>query len=232
MVGWCVCVFVLIYAICFFLIDTNSFHLLFYDQFNGMFGDEFGRVAWPSTVECAYVWSGWSGISYALPILLVRMSNLDKFTFGMQGLLSIQADYNFCNSPSVFHGIDRCFAVYNLCRCIQVVCHYSTRQEFFKILVSFLPVAFSGMSSRHSKIHENWDGWIFWHGLWHIFGGLSETLVFRITAFQDTLISTAVNNVTKELVIEDRVPARSAAAERRAADTRREAGAATASGNF
>jgi hypothetical protein len=132
-------------------------------------------LPWDGPV-CRSKWAGLSGIMYLLPALAAFGHPFDQIMWILQACLSILADYVYICQDSFWHGIDRCFAIFNLFTILgraSIVLHWSVG------LLTIIPVSCYVCANR-AKTRKDARAWHFWHGMWHVTGGPLACLVIYI----------------------------------------------------
>jgi hypothetical protein len=117
--------------------------------------------------ECRSKMAGLSGILYALPALAAAGHPYDQIMWTVQAMLSILADYFYICQDSIWHGIDRYFAIFNA---ITVVLRVSVVLSWEIILLVIIPMG-CFVGANRAKNKRNIDSWHVWHCLWHVSGG-------------------------------------------------------------
>jgi len=80
----------------------------------------------------------------------------------------VSADYFYVNDLHIVHGLDRIFATYNTIRMILLV---GSNLPIWTVSFALLPLAMYYNGALAKKTNRV-DRWIFFHTLWHLFGGV------------------------------------------------------------
>jgi len=90
-----------------------------------------------------------------------------------QAALSVWADYFQIHHDHVAHGIDRCLATFNTFRMILLGLH---RLQPLVALLGVIPLTCC-FRAAGAKADNDLDGWMFWHGAWHVTGAALITCI-------------------------------------------------------
>lgn len=123
--------------------------------------------------QCVSVFAGGTGILYCLPAFACQDYHLEQARWILQGLLSVMADYVHISHDSIFHGIDRFYATFNV---LWTLWQATQRFNAWMLLTSVLPLLCFVWANR-AKEQNNLSHWHLAHGCWHITGSLAVTLV-------------------------------------------------------
>ena len=124
------------------------------------------------------VWSGLSGILYALPVFFTPYL-WERALWITQAVISILADYTYINVRHPVHGIDRIIATSNTLRIFNLGWDLLWGNTILTY-VGWMPIA-SLFIAHFYKMKKRRAMWIFWHFMWHLTGGLLVAYVtYRI----------------------------------------------------
>lgn len=129
-------------------------------------------LPWEGT-QCRSVIAGLSGILYVLPALVSRGHIYDQVMWPIQACFSVLADYIYICQDSVWHGIDRYFAIFNV---LAITIRASIYLRWHVVLLVFLPVS-CYVAANRAKSRMDLCAWHRWHCLWHVVGGPLACLV-------------------------------------------------------
>lgn len=124
-------------------------------------------MPWPGRT-CTSKMAGLSGIAYALPALVSR-TYFEQALWVLSAFLSIMADYVHIHEDSVYHGLDRVFASFQLLRCLLLGAVHL--EPWTTLALAIVPMG-CFIKGRDAKQFPEPSAWIFWHTLWHLSGGL------------------------------------------------------------
>lgn len=147
-------------------------------------------LPWEGTT-CRSKRAGLSGILYALPALVATTTNsghpsYDQIMWTVQACLSILADYFYICQDSIWHGIDRYFAIFNI---VTIVWRAYVELNWKVVLLAILPVS-CYMGANRSKKQMNVEAWHMWHCLWHVTGGpLACLVVYMLHHCPDDMVA-------------------------------------------
>jgi hypothetical protein len=125
------------------------------------------HMPWKGNICRSYA-SGLSGVAYALPAFVCPRGSWEPLLWCTQVFLSFMADYVHIGHHSVWHGVDRVYATALLVR--SLVLGMLHLEPWFLLLT--VPPLYCFVEGRNAKLLPTPDGWKFWHGLWHLSGGL------------------------------------------------------------
>jgi hypothetical protein len=146
-----------------------------YLQFKGVTQDfQKNGMPWEGP-ECCSLMAGCSGILYALPAL-VCPNQVERAVWILQACLSVLADYFHIHHDSIWHGIDRYFAIFNS---IFIVYRACDRLNWPVILLAIPPVG-CYVTANRAKNQLDLSAWHWFHFGWHITGGVLATLVIHL----------------------------------------------------
>lgn len=129
-------------------------------------------LPWEGTV-CRSKMAGLSGILYALPVLVATGHPYDQRMWTVQAFLSIVADYFYIGQDSVWHGVDRYFAIFNI---LTIVWRAYVGVSWQIAMLCIFPVS-CYLGANRAKNHLDVQAWHVWHCLWHVTGGPLACLV-------------------------------------------------------
>jgi hypothetical protein len=142
--------------------------------------------------QCRSAMAGGSGILYALPALVVVCSNhsnhdhpmVEQCLWMAQAMLSVMADYFHIHHDSLWHGMDRLCAMFNL---IYISYRAWSRLNSWQVVVSLLvfPVA-CYVAANRAKNRLDLAAWHWCHCGWHVTGGpLAALVIYLLYACPD-----------------------------------------------
>jgi hypothetical protein len=115
--------------------------------------------------RCRSLIAGGSGILYALPALVCSSNHpLECVMWIVQAILSVLADYFHIHHDSMWHGVDRFFATFNL---IATIVRAGTRLNSRVLPFAILPVG-CYVAANRAKTRLDLRAWHWYHFLWHV----------------------------------------------------------------
>lgn len=108
--------------------------------------------------------AGLSGALFALPAFVSSGHPYDQIMWSVQAFLSIMADYFHIHHDSVWHGIDRYFALFNL---ITTLLRTLGSLNAWTVLLAAIPVR-CYVGANQAKEERDLESWHFWHFMWHL----------------------------------------------------------------
>lgn len=148
-------------------------------QFNGL-TEGFRKSGLPWDGAACRSWmAGGSGVLYCLPALFCGGDRLEQCAWILQAVLSVMADYSLIDRDSVVHGVDRCYATFNVLATVYRASAGGTLDLPTVVGAASLPLSCFVMANR-AKRRLDLRAWHRWHGAWHLAGAVVVSLIVRV----------------------------------------------------
>jgi hypothetical protein len=138
--------------------------------------------------------AGGSGILFCLPAIVCQTNYLEQFAWILQATLSVMADYVFVDQESIFHGMDRYYATFNV---VATICRALLTVDLSVVVVAtVVPLSCFAMANR-AKQRLDLQAWHHWHGAWHLTGAVVVSfIVYLLYSCQSVESATVTVSMT------------------------------------
>lgn len=137
--------------------------------------------------QCRSWMAGGSGILYCLPAFVSPTNSLEQFAWIIQAIFSVMADYIFIDQESIFHGIDRYYATFNV---FATIVRASMKVDLSFVVVATTIPLFCFVMANRSKQRLDLQAWHYWHGAWHMTGAVVVSFVVHLLYSCQSFVST------------------------------------------
>jgi hypothetical protein len=127
--------------------------------------------------ECRSWIAGGSGILYCLPACFCTNNHLEQGAWILQAVFSVMADYVCVDRDSIFHGLDRCYATYNV---LAMVCRALVRLHLHGVIVATITPLSCFVMANRAKQRLDLRAWHYWHGAWHVTGAAVVSFIVHL----------------------------------------------------